>query len=270
MSADSIVGGTFARFRLSTVGGLTPRGQANDGEVEDYAVTLIAAGGDTTIASPTGGGPISIKTVGNNIVVEQDGVILSQVPADEAGPIALVGTPGTDDFFIVDFTNGDPIPAGGLFFDGAEGTGDNDKLIVRGDGSVAVYSPDVTNDGAGTVQVGSTLIHFTNLEPVDIFGMVSVTIDLPSGDDVINVVNGFDLTGTGTDSIAINGNVTLPGTLKASLNGDLTQAGAGSKLTIGGTTTLSSGTGNVSLRSPPQNGLALQSANVTFLSRPTM
>ncbi len=33
-------GGTFARFRLSTTGELTPRGIAEDGEVEDYAVTI--------------------------------------------------------------------------------------------------------------------------------------------------------------------------------------------------------------------------------------
>lgn len=38
--ADANVGTTFARFRLSTVGGLTPRGPAPDGEVEDYAVEI--------------------------------------------------------------------------------------------------------------------------------------------------------------------------------------------------------------------------------------
>jgi hypothetical protein len=37
---DVIVGTTFARFRLSTVGGLTPTGTADDGEVEDYSVTV--------------------------------------------------------------------------------------------------------------------------------------------------------------------------------------------------------------------------------------
>src|SRR5262249_29855932 len=32
---------TFARFRLSPAGGLATTGLANDGEVEDYAVTLL-------------------------------------------------------------------------------------------------------------------------------------------------------------------------------------------------------------------------------------
>ncbi len=38
---DANVGTTFARFRLSTAGGLSPTGLANDGEVEDYQVTIL-------------------------------------------------------------------------------------------------------------------------------------------------------------------------------------------------------------------------------------
>ncbi|WP_425618128.1 GEVED domain-containing protein [Anatilimnocola sp. NA78] len=36
------VGASYARFRLSTAGGLTPTGVAVDGEVEDYAVQLVS------------------------------------------------------------------------------------------------------------------------------------------------------------------------------------------------------------------------------------
>ncbi len=38
--ASSVVGQTFARFRISSAGGLTPVGQANDGEVEDYELYI--------------------------------------------------------------------------------------------------------------------------------------------------------------------------------------------------------------------------------------
>ena len=38
--ADAVAGTTFARFRLSTAGGLAPTGLAADGEVEDHAVTV--------------------------------------------------------------------------------------------------------------------------------------------------------------------------------------------------------------------------------------
>ncbi|MEX2121353.1 MAG: DUF4214 domain-containing protein [Pirellulales bacterium] len=40
--ADAAFGDTFARFRLSTAGGLSPRGAAPDGEVEDYLFTIVA------------------------------------------------------------------------------------------------------------------------------------------------------------------------------------------------------------------------------------
>lgn len=39
----TIPGQTYARFRLSTTGGLAPTGSAADGEIEDYAVTIIPA-----------------------------------------------------------------------------------------------------------------------------------------------------------------------------------------------------------------------------------
>lgn len=42
-------GTSYARFRLSTVGGLSPRGVGVDGEVEDYQVTLQAAEAPTVI-----------------------------------------------------------------------------------------------------------------------------------------------------------------------------------------------------------------------------
>jgi hypothetical protein len=38
------IGQTYARFRISTAGGLDPTGNANDGEVEDYEVTVSEAG----------------------------------------------------------------------------------------------------------------------------------------------------------------------------------------------------------------------------------
>ena len=37
---NTVVGDTYARFRFSSVGGLSPTGLANDGEVEDYRVTI--------------------------------------------------------------------------------------------------------------------------------------------------------------------------------------------------------------------------------------
>lgn len=41
MPSGARLGTAYARFRLSTVGGLTPTGMTSDGEVEDYAVTIL-------------------------------------------------------------------------------------------------------------------------------------------------------------------------------------------------------------------------------------
>ena len=48
---DAVLGETFARFRLSSAGGLMPTGFAADGEVEDYTVTLANAA--PTLSAPT-------------------------------------------------------------------------------------------------------------------------------------------------------------------------------------------------------------------------
>ncbi len=42
--ANAVLGGTFARFRISAQTGLGPLGEAPDGEVEDYAVEITAGG----------------------------------------------------------------------------------------------------------------------------------------------------------------------------------------------------------------------------------
>ncbi len=60
--SDAVFGNTFARFRISTAGGLSPTGLANDGEVEDYGLTIetvnrfvVDATGDAGDASPGDG-----------------------------------------------------------------------------------------------------------------------------------------------------------------------------------------------------------------------
>ena len=45
VSTVAIPGQSFARFRFNTSGGLSHLGEATDGEVEDYAVTILTSGG---------------------------------------------------------------------------------------------------------------------------------------------------------------------------------------------------------------------------------
>jgi hypothetical protein len=48
--AGATPGDTYARFRLDSGGGLTPYGLANDGEVEDYVVRIVATPEPATLS----------------------------------------------------------------------------------------------------------------------------------------------------------------------------------------------------------------------------
>jgi len=94
-------GPTFARFRLSTVGGLGVGGLASDGEVEDYQVTIEPQFdfGDApgpypvTLAEDGARHVASGPTLGANRDVEPDGVHSANADADDlAGEIATGGS----------------------------------------------------------------------------------------------------------------------------------------------------------------------------------
>lgn len=69
---NAMTGATFARFRIDTVGGLTPLGAAPDGEVEDYEVTVatpaglaaIQTGGNTAVAEGGANDTLEIRLLG--------------------------------------------------------------------------------------------------------------------------------------------------------------------------------------------------------------
>lgn len=51
--STAAIGQTYARFRVSTVRGLSPDGPAPDGEVEDYRVEIISPWSPTPTETPT-------------------------------------------------------------------------------------------------------------------------------------------------------------------------------------------------------------------------
>ncbi|HSV14025.1 MAG TPA: hypothetical protein VLI90_07175, partial [Tepidisphaeraceae bacterium] len=104
-------------------------------------------------------------------------------------------TLGGNDTLTIDYSNGNPLPAGGVIFDGGTNTAGGDTLVLKlGDGGNAV-----TVDGSG-VKVGSTPLNLTSDEHVVING--------GSGDDSVTqtavpaapfAFNG----GAGNDSLSI-------------------------------------------------------------------
>jgi Ca2+-binding RTX toxin-like protein len=65
---NALAGGSYARFRLSSAGGLAPTGLAADGEVEDYTVAILGStlGTASIISDPGQPGAMALLIVGTN------------------------------------------------------------------------------------------------------------------------------------------------------------------------------------------------------------
>ncbi len=122
---SSLVGTTFARFRLSSAGGLTPNGLASDGEVEDYQVQVIDGlnapavvntGLANTLPTSTGAPALSIELNTLALVKAGDAVIF-QVPVNRLSQLEVTAS-DSDDAIQVKRSEGVGLP---LTVDGAMG-----------------------------------------------------------------------------------------------------------------------------------------------------
>ena len=96
--AGASVGDTFARFRVSTAGGLAPTGMANDGEVEDQRVPIVPFGQPAEVTMAANRATVQIAPDGDQLVIRRCGVTLFSIPAEGAGPLTLAGSPLADVF----------------------------------------------------------------------------------------------------------------------------------------------------------------------------
>jgi len=139
----AVAGITFARFRLSTVGGLGPRGFAADGEVEDYQVTISPPsaasgvfGGQRTISTDADG---ATSVFAADVDGDGDMDVLSASARDnkiawyenDSNQIFTARTIGT---------NADGVNS--VFAVDVDGDGDVDALSASGYGKIAWYEND--------------------------------------------------------------------------------------------------------------------------------
>ncbi len=181
-----------------------------------------------------------------------------------------------NDKLIVDWVNGNPIPTGGISYDGGTQSGvPGDSLVVMGRAiDSGNYTPSGTVGGAGSVTVAGKAINFTGLEPVTTSGFGSFTLTTPNSVDSITIgspiagqtrisgtsggvameaLNFFNIAsviidtgandavggGSGNDTIAIDTTgVTAPGV--NSLN--FTTGAGANTLTVSGSATISAAT----------------------------
>lgn len=79
--ATAVAGTTFARFRISSAGGLTPTSGAVDGEVEDYAVQIVvpAPNSVTLLEDPENPGTTLLLANGTS---QSDAIVVQPVPGN--------------------------------------------------------------------------------------------------------------------------------------------------------------------------------------------
>ncbi len=206
--AGASAGSTFARFRISSTGGLAPTGLAADGEVEDYAVTVVSSGA-ATIHLPAGGGLVSLDRMGDEFVVHRADFTFFRAPLSAVSSIVINSAEAEYDQLIVDFRQGNPIPLGGLTFDGQSGddvlefTGATIDIDIAGAGS--------TDGFQGSANTASPLT-FDNIE--QFIGILPPTADA-GGPYAIS--ESEDLILDGSQSAGSTG---LPISYEWDLNGD--------------------------------------------------
>jgi len=215
--ADPATAVTLQNLKLAG----TPTALAN---TAGRAITLInvilidAAPATTTIAGSSGHDNVEVRSTAGNIEVQVNGGGWTTVPSGNA--LAFQGLDGNDTL-TVDASAGNPIPSGGISFDG--GVGGSDGLVVKGKSTAttAVYTPDATTAGKGTVVIdGTSTISFTNLEPVDITGMSVASVASPpapgtplAGGNNLTMATGVDFLSGGTNqALRVTGTTNSGGT----------------------------------------------------------
>lgn len=160
--AGATPGMTAVRFRLSSVGGLTPTGAAADGEVEDYMATILdgdATGGATIAIKPSMSGALDVIADGNDVVVRRGTIELFRAPGAKLNRLDMTGTSGDD---TLNLANLDAIFAGLIGFNAGAGS---DTLRLTGSGHIldltsidnadiqGLETIDITGDGDNTLTI---------------------------------------------------------------------------------------------------------------------
>ncbi len=168
--AGSMAGDTAARFRLSSSGGLAPTGEAADGEVEDYLLTILDGASSPDVAVELVNGAVSVGVESDELVVRSGDVELFRAPAANLRQLSLAGGI-SDELLTIDIGVAFPALANGFRFAG--GLGGNTLVIVGDGGSIDLTDPlfafsefrhlDLSSSDANRVTLDASVV--TNLSP---------------------------------------------------------------------------------------------------------
>lgn len=156
---------------------------------DDVNVAAAGTNSPDVRVEPALSGDVSLQMLGGISYLEINGTTLVALPALDT--FTFEGGAGDDALSILG-ANGNPVPAGGVTFNG-NGQTSTDRLFVGGDmTNTAVYTPDTATAGDGVVTLDGNAITFTGLEPVDITGMAIASVVTPNAVNQLTVSDGFD------------------------------------------------------------------------------
>lgn len=158
--SDAIAGITHARFRLSSDGNLLPTGEAPDGEVEDYVVTLLDGAQLPTVQALLPRGSFTMSRSGADLLIQGDGDLLFRANANDIGSYQIRGSDFSN-VLTIDQSMGNALPAAGLEYD-----------AVKRVNTLRWLGLD------GRVDLSGSNLRFQNLDVIDIGDPFSTTVVL--------------------------------------------------------------------------------------------
>jgi uncharacterized repeat protein (TIGR01451 family) len=231
-------------------------------------VTATGGAGDDTFVIQRDAGGATVSFFENDPTCS--GSPACTLAASELQRISVAGGGGSD-LLIVDFSGGNPVPAGGLFYDGGSGPG-IDTLEVRGGScDVGSYTPTGPSDGVLTYtggSIGSATITFAGLEPVvDTTTTTTFTINGTDAAESITLDNG---TATGDGRIRVTfsdaESIEFANKTNVVINGGSSTADLGDTVTLSNTEA-STGLSNVTVNTGP--GVGGSTSGDTVFARST-
>ena len=142
-----------------------------------------------TFAGTSSNDILRVVRNGANTEFYRGGVLQFSFPASEIANITINGGNGSDTLTL-DYTFGNPSPAGAINFAGGESAGDDDRLVVTGY-NVPNLTVNHTGPEAGNITSGSFTINFSEIEPLALSGTAAdLIINFPAGPN--NAVLGDD------------------------------------------------------------------------------
>lgn len=184
--AGSIAGETFARFRLSSEGGLLPVGLANDGEVEDHQVAILDGAQSPLVQIQLPRGTVTLSTVFGELFVRRGGDTLFRASSSQVSRFDIVGTDFSD-VLVIDTAGGDPLPPLGMNYDGG-GLVNTVRLVGP------AMTLDTSSDGA---------VQLRNIDVIDVSvsAATTVIVDVESVTRMDPTGSGVILTGGSGDAV---------------------------------------------------------------------